>query len=298
MDAFKGFDKNLRCRGYQYEIGGEYEEEEAILCKKGFHACEYPLDCFKYYPPAMSRFCEVEIDDNGERNNRDSKLCGHKIKIQSELETVDIYYAAFMYAQKNHGCIRHYTPALVLKTSQAGTLDDNLALVAEDRCAVKAGEGCALVGGKKVALRTENNSAVATGDCSVLIAEDLSALTAGERSELTSGHCSALVADNKSILKAGDGSALVGRFDTVVSSGDDSALIAGPRSELSAGANSVVYGGYGAKVRAGIGSVLALKYFNNGVNKGLRVKIVDGEKIKANVWYRLDKAGRFIKAKN
>lgn len=60
IKAYKGFDKNLQCRGFQYEIGKEYEEKDAKACNCGFHACEYPLDVFGYYPPTNSRFCEVE----------------------------------------------------------------------------------------------------------------------------------------------------------------------------------------------------------------------------------------------
>ena len=85
MKAFKGFDKHLRCRGFQYEVGKEYQEQEAELCCKGFHACENPLDTFRYYPPTDSRYCEVEIDDNGQRNSDDSKVCGEKIKIGAEI---------------------------------------------------------------------------------------------------------------------------------------------------------------------------------------------------------------------
>ena len=85
LKAFKGFDKRLRCRGFQYEVGKEYQEPVAELCLKGFHACENPLDTFRYYPPTDSRYCEVEIDDNGQRNSENSKVCGEKIKIVSEI---------------------------------------------------------------------------------------------------------------------------------------------------------------------------------------------------------------------
>jgi hypothetical protein len=85
MKAYKGFDKDLKCRGFQYEPGQEYQEPEASLCRKGFHACENPLDTFRYYPPTDSRYCEVELDDNGQRNSDDSKVCGEKIKIVSEI---------------------------------------------------------------------------------------------------------------------------------------------------------------------------------------------------------------------
>lgn len=85
MKAYNGFDKDLKCQGFQYELGREYQETEASLCRKGFRACENPLDTFRYYPPTDSRYCEVEIDDNGQRNSEDSKVCGEKIKIVSEI---------------------------------------------------------------------------------------------------------------------------------------------------------------------------------------------------------------------
>ena len=75
MKAYKGFDKDLKCRGFQYEIGKEYEEGKASLCNRGFHACLYPLDVLGYYPPTeKNRYCVVEIDDNGERQSEDTKV--------------------------------------------------------------------------------------------------------------------------------------------------------------------------------------------------------------------------------
>ena len=85
MKAYKGFDRDLKCRGFQYEVGKEYEEGSAELCRKGFHACENPLDTFCYYRPTDSRYCEVDVDDNGERNDADSKVCGKHIKIGVEI---------------------------------------------------------------------------------------------------------------------------------------------------------------------------------------------------------------------
>ena len=85
MKAYTGFDKYLKCRGFQYEVGKEYEEENASLCKKGFRACENPLDTFRYYAPTDSRYCEVDVDDNGERSSDDTKICGKHIKIGAEI---------------------------------------------------------------------------------------------------------------------------------------------------------------------------------------------------------------------
>ena len=84
MKCFKGFDKDLRCKGFQYEVGKEYETERAEICEEGFHACEFPLDVLRYYNPADSRFCEVELDAN-EQTHNDSKRVGKKIKIGAEI---------------------------------------------------------------------------------------------------------------------------------------------------------------------------------------------------------------------
>ena len=85
MKAYKGFDKDLKCRGFQYEIGKEYEEPKADLCACGFHACENPIDVFGYYNPADSRYCEVEISDISPKKSGDSKRCGKKIHIGAEI---------------------------------------------------------------------------------------------------------------------------------------------------------------------------------------------------------------------
>ena len=84
MKTYKGFDKDLKCRGFQYEVGGEYEEESAKICEKGFHACEYPLDVFSYYAPVDSRFCEVEQSGDIARAGDDSKVVSRKIKVVAE----------------------------------------------------------------------------------------------------------------------------------------------------------------------------------------------------------------------
>ena len=83
--TYKGLDKDLKCRDFQYEIGGEYVEDSASLCNKGFHACENPIDTFSYYPPASSRYCEVELGDVSDETSGDSKRCGKRIKIGAEI---------------------------------------------------------------------------------------------------------------------------------------------------------------------------------------------------------------------
>ena len=85
--GFKGFDKNLKCRGFQYEIGKEYEtDKKPVRCtKNGFHFCENPLDIFSYYSPADSRFAEVEGFGEISTDEEDSKIAVSKIKIGAEI---------------------------------------------------------------------------------------------------------------------------------------------------------------------------------------------------------------------
>lgn len=96
MKCYKGFDKDLKCRNFQYEIGKEYEEERAEICDTGFHACENPLDVFGYYAPAGSRYCEVELDANDQKSD-DSKRVGKKISIKAEIGIAGIIKAGVEY---------------------------------------------------------------------------------------------------------------------------------------------------------------------------------------------------------
>jgi hypothetical protein len=82
---YKGFDKDLKCRGYQYEEGKEYVlEGEARACVGGFHTCENPFDVFGFYAPNEShRFCEVE--GSGKEDKQDKKSSFEKIKIVAEI---------------------------------------------------------------------------------------------------------------------------------------------------------------------------------------------------------------------
>ena len=103
MKMYKGFDKDLKCRDFQYEIGKTYEEPTAELCEKGFHACEYPLDVFGYYAPGdMSRYCEVDLDDvSHKKSNEDSKRCGKKIAVKAEIGIAGLVKAAVDFVMEN-----------------------------------------------------------------------------------------------------------------------------------------------------------------------------------------------------
>ena len=96
--AYKGFEKDMTCRGFQYEIGQTYEHDGDVeACSSGFHACEYPLDVFGYYPPATSQFALVEQFGKLSRHDDDSKVASQKITIKASLDLPGIIKAAIEY---------------------------------------------------------------------------------------------------------------------------------------------------------------------------------------------------------
>lgn len=100
IKSFKGFNKDMTCKGFQYEEGKEYEEDKAAACECGFHACEYPLDVFSYYNPAQSVFHEVEQSGELSRRNDDSKIASTKIKIGASINIAGLVKAAIEYTTK------------------------------------------------------------------------------------------------------------------------------------------------------------------------------------------------------
>ena len=91
IKSYKGFDSSLSCRNFQYEVGKEYEMDGRIeCCKRGFHACESPLEVFDHYDMLKSRFAEVEQSGTIDRKEGSTKVCSSRIKIKAELKLADI----------------------------------------------------------------------------------------------------------------------------------------------------------------------------------------------------------------
>ena len=89
IKGFKGFDKDLRCRDFQYEVGKEYSTDKAVACETGFHYCENPMDVLGYYAPCddtgtLNRFCEVEGSGDFDKSESDKICCTH-LKIKAEI---------------------------------------------------------------------------------------------------------------------------------------------------------------------------------------------------------------------
>ena len=91
VKSYKAFDKNMQCRGFQYEVGKEYEMDGEIeCCKRGFHACKSPMEVWDYYDMLNSRFAEVEQSGNIDKEENSTKVCSSRIKIKAELKLADI----------------------------------------------------------------------------------------------------------------------------------------------------------------------------------------------------------------
>lgn len=89
--AYKGFNKDFKCRDFQYEVGKTYEMDGNIkCCGRGFHACESPMDVFDYYDMLTSRFAEVEQSGEIDKVDNSTKICSSRIKIKAELKLADI----------------------------------------------------------------------------------------------------------------------------------------------------------------------------------------------------------------
>ena len=102
VTSYKAFNADLTCTGgdkpFQYEVGKTYEMKGPIkACDRGFHACEYPLNVFDYYPPAGSRFALVEQGGKISREGSDTKLASSRITIKAEIGLAGLIKAAIEY---------------------------------------------------------------------------------------------------------------------------------------------------------------------------------------------------------
>ena len=176
MKAYKGFNKDLTCRGYQYEIGKTYETDFAELCEAGFHACPSPLDVFAYYTPAESRYCEVEL--GGRMDKGDDKVAAEKITIGAEIGIPGLAKAHIEYIRER--CTDRIeagdTEAATAGYGGAATAGDGGAATAGDRGAATAGyrgaataRGLASVGKNGAALARSSHPIASGGIGSVLV---------------------------------------------------------------------------------------------------------------------------------
>ena len=152
MKVYKGTDKDMKCRGFQFEPGKTVETDTAKLCKAGFHACERPLDVLNYYPPATSRYFEAELDGvSDERNSKDTKVVGRKITLGAELNIAGLCKAHFEYV-KAHTTTEHTDPKMATAGSYGAATAKGTVTVGENGCGLVRGTGVKIRGGLGAAL--------------------------------------------------------------------------------------------------------------------------------------------------
>ena len=299
IKAYKAFDKDLSCRGFKYEVGKEYEETGYIkACKKGFHACPYPLDVFGYYAPAGARFCEVEqsgkIDDS-----ESNKVCSSKIRIGAELDIRGLVKAAVSYVKER--C----TNECNAEPGKPATAGDYGAATAGDYGAATAGNRGAATAGDRGAATAGDYGAATAGDCGAATAGYYGAATAGDRGAATAGDCGAATAGNRGAATAGDRGAATAGYYGAATAGNRGAATAGNRGAATAGdcgaatARGKASTGYNGlsvargenvQVKGGIGAILVIAEERDDTYDIVDWKavVVDGEVVKADTWYRLE----------
>ena len=292
IKAYKGFNKDMTCRGFQFKEGESYEEPEAKLCESGFHACLNPLDCFGYYSPATSEFHEVELDDISDELEVDTKVCAKKIKIGAKLDVLGICKAHFEFVKS--------------QTTNEQIGSDKANLSGGDRSSLSGGDGSSLSGGYGSSLSGGDESSLSGGYGSSLSGGDGSSLSGGDRSSLSGGDGSSLSGGYGSSLSGGDGSSLSGGYGSSLSGGYGSSLSGGDRSSLSgrgkaqSGENSIIsIRGNGCKAKGGIGTVIVIvnEYDDNYDIAEWKAGIIDGETLKPDTWYRLEN-GEFVECED
>ena len=292
MKLYKGFDKDLKCRGHQFEVGKEYEEEKADICNCGFHACENPLDVFGYYPPADSRYCEVDLDVNDQKSN-DSKRVGKHIKINAEIGLPGLIKAGVEYT-KDQVDWEHAKVSNTGNRSAATNTGNRSAATntgyqsaatntGDQSAATNTGDQSAATntGYQSAATNTGYQSAAAnTGDQSA-------ATNTGNRSAATNtGYRSA--ATNTGYQSAATNT---GNRSAATNTGDRSAATVTGKESVAMAV------GYDSKAKGALGCYLVLSEWKRIDGEYHIVDVqsvkVDGETIKADTFYKLID-GKFV----
>ena len=285
IKTYKGFDKNLCCRDMQYKIGKSYEESNAEVCNKGFHACERPLDVFKYYPPSTNRYCMTEQSGEISKASDDTKVSSTKIKIGAEIGIPGLVKAQIEWT-KAHTTNEHTDP----DRATAGYCG---AATAGEYGAATAGEYGAATAGEYGAATAGNRGAATAGYCGVATAGNRGAATAGNRGAATAGYCGAATAGYCGAATAGNRGAATAGYCGAATAGEYGAATS--KGSATVGANGLaVARGCGVKVRGGLGAILVIAEENTedyNVKNWIAVQ-VDGVRVKADTWYKLNKDGQ------
>ena len=278
--AYKGFDKNLRCRDHQFEVGQSYELTGGTIqaCSYGFHACENPLDVWSYYSPFDSRFAVVELSGELSRHDEDSKIAAAKITIKAELSLPEFIGKAVQ------AVIDATTKARPTKKTK---LSDN----AGDHAQIGSSGDSARIGssGDHAQIGSSGNYAQigSSGDNAQIGSSGNYAQigSSGDHAQIGSSGNYAQIGssgDNAQIGSSGD-------HARIGSSGDNAQIEA-------SGTDSVVASaGLYAQVKAAEGTWVSVAEFNNlGKCVGFATGCIGQDGLLADTWYRAQ-AGKLVR---
>jgi|GEM_PF-545384 len=291
--SYKGMNKNMQCRGMQYEVGKDFSADGDIeCCGNGLHACERPLDVFDYYAPGTgARYFRVEQSGKMVRGSNDSKVASSKMRVDAEIGIRGLVKAHIDYVKahttmehidyvKEHITAEHTNP----KRAIAG---DRGAATAGNCGAATAGYRGAATAGDRGAATAGDLGAATAGNCGAATAGNCGAATAGYRGAATAGNCGAATAGYRGAATAGDlGAATAGNCGAATS-----------RGRASVGENGIASARCSHPMaKGGIGAVLALARERDDNYDLLcwNSAVVDGKTIKANTWYTIDDDGEFV----
>ena len=274
IKSYKAFDKNMQCRGFQYEVGKEYEMDGEIkCCERGFHACKSPMEVWDHYDMLSSRFAEVEQSGKIEEEKNSTKVCSSRIKIKAELKLADIINIGVEW-------LKDITSPSKVKTDVAK--NDN----GGDSAKIGSSGDYAQIGssGDSAKIGSSGNSAKigSSGDYAQIGSSGDSAQigSSGDYAQIGSSGDYAQIGSSGNSAQIGSS----GYSAKINSTGEDSVI-------MCAGNNSM------AKAKVGSWITLAEWEWNDEKNRYVplcvKTEYVDGENINADTWYQL-KNGKFV----
>ena len=293
ITAYKGFDKDFKCRGFQYEVGKDYKMDGDIqCCKRGFHACESPFEVFDYYDMLSSRFAVVELSGTIDKEKKSTKICSSNIKIKAELNIADIVKLGIEWIKD-----------ITLSPKAGGDigLNDNSgdsALIgsSDDYAKIGSSGNFAQIGSSGDYAKIGSSGAYAkigsSGYAQIGSSGNFAQIgSSGNYAQIGSSGDSAQIGSSDDYAKIGSS----GNFAQIGSSGDYAKIgSSGDFAKInSTGEHSVIMAaGYNSIVKASLGSWITLAEWeinddSNSIPICVKTEKVDGRRIKADTYYRL-----------
>ena len=293
ITAYKGFDKDFKCRGFQYEVGKDYKMDGDIqCCKRGFHACESPFEVFDYYDMLSSRFAVVELSGTIDKEKKSTKICSSNIKIKAELNIADIVKLGIEWIKD-----------ITLSPKAGGDigLNDNSgdsALIgsSDDYAKIASSGNFALIGSSgdyaKIGSSGDYAQIGSSGYAKIGSSGGYAKIgSSGDYAKIGSSGDYAQIGssgDYAQIGSSGDSAKIgsSGGYAKIGSSGDFAQI-------NSTGEHSVIMAaGYNSIVKASLGSWITLAEWeinddSNSIPICVKTEKVDGRRIKADTYYRL-----------